>query len=142
VAIIPREVWRFCVDQIKLYPLNEAAYHTQLEEIRASYIEAGMSGPPDQSGIVTYSGESPTTGRYESQESALHSPQLRYLSRCVTIMDLVQRDPDSGDVLDAIWSKGWRDNSMIALEAKTSARSVARAKQDIVRRVAAGWGLW
>lgn len=139
---IPREVWRFCTDQIKMYPLNELAYSDMLKDIRANYLDTGMSGVPDQSGVVTYSGAAPQEGKYEQQEKAMHSPQLRYLSRCVTVMGRVQKDPDVAQVLDAIWSLGWRDNAAIARRVNTSARSVARTKHIIVKRVAAGWGLW
>ncbi|HBG02228.1 MAG TPA: hypothetical protein DDW87_11735 [Firmicutes bacterium] len=144
MAIIPREVWRFCVDQVKLYPLNELAYNDQLKEIKAEYLESGMSGPPDQSGVIVHSGKAPMESKYEAQERALRSPQMRYLTKCVTVMGLVKRvgDDNVSVVLEAIWDVGWRDNALIALAAKTSPATVKRAKHEIVRSIAAGWGLW
>lgn len=140
--MIPREVWRFCVDQVKLYPLNSIAYNNQLTDVRTIYLESGMGSPPDQSGIITHSGAAPQASKLEAQERILHSPQFRYLSKCVSIMEMVQKDPEIIPVLDAIWATGWRDNTLIAKEAETSAATVKRCKHEIVRRIAVGWGMW
>lgn len=142
MAVIPREVWRFCVDQVKLYPLNAIAYNNQISEARTVYLESGMSGPHDQSGVITHSGAAPQVSRFEAQENILHSPNFRYLSKCVSIMELVQKDPDISPVLDAIWDCGWRDNTLIAKEVEASPATVKRCKHEIIRRIAAGWGLW
>lgn len=59
MAKIPREIWRFCVDQIKYYPLTEIAYVKAKADIQASYIDSGMSGPPDPTGVHVHSGQGP-----------------------------------------------------------------------------------
>jgi hypothetical protein len=141
VAQIPREVWRFCVEQIKLYPLTEIAYQNAALDIQACYDDAGYSGPPDQSGVVVHSGVAPQVSRYEAKQAALNNPHYRYLARCVAIMETAKRI-EGGEILDAIWQVGWRDNVLIGLHANISTRSVARAKHELVRRIAAGWGLW
>lgn len=141
MAKIPREIWRFCVDQIKYYPLTEVAYQDAKADIQACYIDSGMSGPPDPTGVHVHLGQGPQEGRYLAREKALNNPYYRYLIRAVGIMEAVKQGQDQA-VLEAIWSEGWRDNSMIAARAKTSPRQVARVKHELVKRVATGWGLW
>jgi hypothetical protein len=138
---IPREIWRFCVDQIKYYPLTEVAYVNAKADIQASYIDSGMSGPPDPTGVHVHSGQGPQEGKYIAKERALNNPYYRYLMRSVSIMEVAKMGQDQ-TVLDAIWTEGWRDNTMIAVRAKTSTRQVARVKHELVRRLATGWGLW
>lgn len=142
MARIPAEVWRFCAEQVKLHPLNEIAYRDQLREIREVYTNSGTSGRLDQSGVIIHTGAAPQEIQYERQEAALQRPHFRYLSRCVAIMEAVAMDPELKVILNAIWTNGWRDNSLIALEANVSPRSVARLKHEIIKRIATGWGLW
>jgi hypothetical protein len=142
MAKIPREVWRFCVDQIKYYPLTEVAYANAKADIQAVYEESGMGSLPDPSGVHdVHLGQGPQEGRYIAREKALNNPYYRYLTRSVGIMEAAKMGQDQA-VLEAIWSEGWRDNTMIALRANVSARQVARAKHELVRGVAEGWGLW
>jgi hypothetical protein len=141
MAKIPREIWRFCVDQIKYYPLTEVAYVNAKADIQASYIDSGMSGPPDPTGVHVHSGQGPQEGKYIAKERALNNPYYRYLMRSVSIMEVAKMGQDQ-EILDAIWTEGWRDNTMIAVRAKTSAASVKRVKHELVKRVATGWGLW
>lgn len=141
MAKIPREVWRFCVDQIKYYPLTEIAYTNAKADIQACYIDSGTSGPPDPTGVHAHSGQGPQEGKYLAKEKALNSPYYRYLLRSVGIMEVAKMGQDE-KVLEAIWTEGWRDNAMIAARAKTSPRQVARIKHELVRRLATGWGLW
>lgn len=141
MAKIPREIWRFCVDQIKYYPLIEVAYQDAKADIQACYIDSGMSGPPDPTGVHVHSGQGPQESRYIARETALNNPYYRYLVRSVGIMEVAKMGQDQ-EILDAIWTEGWRDNTMIAVRAKTSPRQVARVKHELVRRLAAGWGLW
>lgn len=141
MAKIPREIWRFCVDQIKYYPLTEVAYINAKADIQACYIDSGMSGPPDPTGVHVHSGAGPQEGKYIAKEKALNNPYYRYLARAVGIMEVAKMGQDE-KVLEAIWSEGWRDNVMIAARAKTSPRQVARVKHELVRRLATGWGLW
>lgn len=141
MAKIPREVWRFCVDQIKYYPLTKIAYADAKADIQTVYEDSGMSGPPDPSGVPTHSSQGPQESRYIAREKALNNPYYRYLIRSVDVMEAAKMGLDQA-VLDAIWAEGWRDNTMIALRANVSARQVARVKHELVRRVAVGWGLW
>ena len=141
MAKIPREIWRFCVDQIKYYPLTEIAYTDAKADIQAVYEESGMGSLPDPTGVHVYSGQGPQEGKYLAKEKALNNPYYRYLTRSVGIMELAKMGQDQ-DILEAIWSEGWRDNVMIAARAKTSPRQVARVKHELVRRLATGWGLW
>ena len=141
MAKIPREIWRFCVDQIKYYPLNEVAYANAKADIQAVYEESGMGSLPDPSGVHVHLGQGPQEGRYIAREKALNNPYYRYLIRAVGIMEAAKQGQDQ-TVLEAIWSEGWRDNGMIAARAKVSARQVARVKHELVKRVATGWGLW
>ncbi|MCK9327743.1 MAG: hypothetical protein M0P69_19770 [Bacteroidales bacterium] len=141
MAKIPREIWRFCVDQIKYYPLTEIAYADAKADIQACYYDSGMAGPPDPTGVHVHSGQGPQEGKYLAKERALNNPYYRYLLRSVGIMEVAKMGQDE-KVLEAIWSEGWRDNVMIAARAKTSPRQVARVKHELVRRLATGWGLW
>jgi hypothetical protein len=134
VAKIPREIWRFCVDQIKYYPLTEVAYANAKADIQAVY--EGTGNLRDPSGV--HLGQE---GRYIAREKALNNPYYKYLMRSVGIMELAKIGQDQ-DILEAIWTEGWNDNAMIAMRAKTSPRQVARAKHELVRRIATGWRLW
>lgn len=139
MAKIPREIWRFCVDQIKYYPLTEVAYANAKADIQAVY--EGTGNLRDPSGVRVYLGQGPQEGRYIARENALNNPYYKYLIRSVGIMELAKIGQDK-DILEAIWTEGWHDNAMIAARAKTSPRQVARAKHELVRRVATGWRLW
>jgi hypothetical protein len=132
VAKIPREIWRFCVDQIKYYPLTEVAYANAKADIQAAYEESGNLRDPSGLG---------QEGRYIAREKALNNPYYKYLIRSVGIMELAKIGQDQ-DILEAIWTEGWNDNAMIAMRAKTSPRQVARAKHELVWRIAIGWRLW
>lgn len=141
---IPREVWHFGVEQVKLYPLNQIAFNDARREIESLYIDSGMSSPPNASGVVVHSGVAPQVSRYEAKQNALNNPHYRYLARCVAIMEIIQQMEDNyvNRVLVAIWDIGWQDNSAIAKKAGLSLATVKRAKHEIIRRVAVGWGLW
>ena len=139
MAKIPREIWRFCVDQIKYYPLTEVAYANAKADIQAVY--EGTGNLRDPSGVHVYLGQGPQEGRYIAREKALNNPYYKYLMRSVGIMELAKIGQDQ-DILEAIWTEGWHDNAMIAMRAKTSPRQVARAKHELVRRIATGWRLW
>lgn len=141
MAKIPREVWRFCVDQIKYYPLTEVAYINAKADIQACYYDSGMAGPPDPTGVHVHLGQGPQEGRYIAREKALNNPHYRYLARSVAVMEIAKRGQDK-KIIDAIWTEGWRDNSLIAIKADCSVASVKRAKHEMIKRIATGWGLW
>lgn len=138
---IPREIWRFCVDQIKYYPLTEIAYADAKADIQAVYEESGMGSLPDPSGVHVHLGQGPQEGRYLDKEKALNNPYYKYLMRSVWIMEVARMGQDQ-DILEAIWTEGWPDNVMIAARANATPRQVERVKHALVRRVATGWGLW
>ena len=40
MARIPAEIWRFCVEQVKLYPLYEAQYFEELKNAETMYLHS------------------------------------------------------------------------------------------------------
>lgn len=142
---IPSEVWRFCQVQIKEYPLREARLQEELKEAKVSYLYAGGNRELDITGVVSGNFAScPTLNKYEQEEAYVNRPDIRYLIRCDQRMKDAIRglEPTEHDVLEAVWSEGWRDNENIARKVGISRISVARAKHAIVERLAIRWGLW
>jgi len=146
MARIPAEIWRFCVEQVKLYPLYEAQYFEELKNAETMYLhsDGDKTIDPTKAGGKASSPISPIEIRYQAMESYIEQPYIKYLAKCVARMKDVMRglEPDELEVLRAVWEIGWRDNEALARQVSTSKTTVARNKRTIVKRLAVRWGLW
>lgn len=142
---MPNEVWRFCVNQVKLYPLYEAQLKDEYKQAEIAYLHSGGDRSFDTTGVVDGSyTTSPVAVALEAKQEWLDQPYIKYLEKCVERMQMVVKglEQKNKDVLDAIWQYGWSDNELLAHKVNMSRAGVARAKREIIERLAVRWGLW
>jgi len=145
VLKIPVEIWNWCTDQIKFYPLRKATLDEELMLIRTQYLGAGGDRASDPAGVIGGGfASSPVAVKFELMEAQMHDPYLRYLTRCVNRLEdaTFGLEPTQRDVLEAIWAQGWRDNGTLARVTDCSPATVKRVKRELVERLAIRWGLW
>lgn len=142
---VPAEVWRFCVEQIKLYPLHEAQYYEELRNAETMYLQSDGNKQIDPTGVLGGGPTASTTEmRYQAKESYLEQPYIRYLAKCVSRMEVVKKglEQDELQLLEAVWEIGWRDNEALGRKVNKSVATVVRNKRIIVKRLAIRWGMW
>jgi hypothetical protein len=142
---IPLEVWNFCRDQIKKYPLYEGYLNEEVKEARIKFEYAGGCKQMDASGVVSgdYS-SSPTMNKYESLEKFWNRSDILYLNKCVERMQsaIQSLEPMEREALEAIWKAGWKDNCAIARMINMGETTVKKSKRVIIKAVAIRWGMW
>lgn len=142
--IVRDDVYRFCVEQVKLHPLKLLELQNTLDDIQAEYLESGMRASFNVSGVAAHSGKAPTERKYDFMEEALNRPEVRHLMRHKRIMEkaLVGFSPDERLVIEAIHEYGWRNNELLAYKSNCSPSVIKRVKRELIMRIATGYGLW
>lgn len=149
MARIPAEVWQFCVKQVKLYPIYKKRWKEEWANIEIKYLHAGGNREldPNSAGVPT-GNISPTERRYEimeeTVEALLDRPDLFYYKKCMDRMHDVMAGLEEKEkqVLEAVWSQGWRYNDVLAETIGSSKADISRVKHEIIERLAVSWGMW
>jgi len=130
MARIPADVWRFCMEQIKLYPLRYGHYEEEKARIEKSLLRAVSSFDVEPSSGLPV-------------EEHIEDSSAQWLEGNIMKMNDVIRglEEEEKAVLESIWEFGWRDNQLLSEKLGFSVRTVANYKHTLVKRVAVRWGM-